>query len=256
MTGNTELIKPVKPPIAQGFIETESASAMLLALRRARAKAKITMISGAPGVGKSETIQHFKQNDAPEAIIFQATAAEGGAWSLACALFTILELGTPNVRDLAGARSLIADVIGPNGFLIIDEGQYLVQGNPRGRDNSDCLEWARSMSENGRFGLAFVGDLKLDEIVRDLPQLRRRTRPGITIPNVTTRDTEIYCYAKGLSDKPAIRELTRISKSYGGLGDLAEIFETASNMSDGDTPEADDVFAAVELLGFKKGGRQ
>lgn len=171
MTGDTELINPAKPLRDQGFVETKSASAMLLALRRARAKAKITMISGAPGIGKSATIQHFKRTYAQDAIIFQATAAEGGAWNLACALFSIVGLGIPNARDLPRARENLADAIGQSGFLIIDEAQYLVQRNPRGRDHPDCLEWVRSMSENGGFGLPFVGDLKLDEIILDLPQL-------------------------------------------------------------------------------------
>ena len=253
MTGTTDFIKSGEPQTLGGFIETESATAMLRSLRRARAKTKVTMITGAPGVGKSATIEYFIENECYEAIVFQATAGEGGEWNLGCALYDLLRLGVPNARDRGETRREIADTIGPNGFLIIDEAQYLVQRNMRGADSWDCLEWVRSMSEYGGFGMAFVGDLTLDSIVYDLPQLKRRTHPRLTLTHVTARDADIFCKANGLTDGKTIKTLARVAKSFGGLGDLAEIFATAKDMNGDKLPTPDDIHASLELLGFKKG---
>ncbi|TCO73061.1 AAA family ATPase [Rhodovulum euryhalinum] len=249
MTANVHMIKPEAPPVQWGFIETRSAQAMALALRRARAKGKIVAISAASGVGKTATVFHLKQ-DAPGTLVFTAKSGEGGVWNLACGLCNLLGLEPPNGRDLAAARAEIADKIGPDGFLVIDEAQYLIKRNPRGPDDRDALEWARQLAEEGFFALALVGDLRLDKAINDLPQLKRRTHPRVTISHATEADVDLYCRARGLHDDATIRKLADIARRNGGLGDVEDIFATARDLGKTGVPTVEDILAALEYLEF------
>ncbi len=254
MTGNVQPIKPEAPPARTGFVETPSAKAMLIALRRARARSRLTMIAGAPGVGKTETLWTFK-NEAPDAIITTTICQEGGAWNLCRSLCKILDLpANPNPRDMPGTRAIIAEAIGESGFVVVDEAQHLVQANPRGPDNWGALEWARGLAEGGMFGLAFVGDMKLLNGLNDAPQLRRRTHPRVVLPHASEEDVAAFCRARGVTDAKTIYKLARVAKRFGGLGDVSEALITAREMTGGATPSLDDIGAALEFLELEKGG--
>lgn len=139
--------------------------------------------------------------------------------------------------------------------MAIDEAQYLVQKNPRGPDNWDALEWARELAEEGYFGLAFVGDLKLLDGLSDAPQLRRRTHPRVTLNHSTEEDISAFCQARGLTDRVIVQKLAKVAKRYGGLGDVSEVLTCARDMSNGAMPNSNDFLAAIEYLDFKMGGR-
>lgn len=252
MTDNVQAIKPVSPKMGGGFVETESSAAMMRALRRARAQLKITMIAGAPGVGKTETLFRFRQ-ETPDAVFHTATAEEGGARNLALALCKSLDLPRPNLRDLAQTRQEIAEAIDGEGFLMIDEAQYLCQRNHRGSDNWEALEWLRRMAEDGSFALVICGDLRLLDALRNAPQLARRTHPRVVLSCSTPNDVRTFCNGRGFTDPKEIGRLSRLAKRYGGIGDVAEVLTTASAMSGGCVPNASDVRAAIEFLGFKRG---
>ncbi len=120
MIGIVTSIKPDAPIRPPNFVETPSTRAMLLALRRARARQRLTMIAGAPGVGKSKAIWAFKR-EVPSSIIVNAVCQEGGAWNLAYELCKVFDLGEPNSRKMPETRRKIAEAIGEGGFLMIDE---------------------------------------------------------------------------------------------------------------------------------------
>lgn len=253
MTGNIQLIKGEGSPKPRGFVETETTGTILRALRRARSQNQITMIAGSTGVGKTKSIKQFRL-EAPNSIFFTAVASEGGARNLAFGLCKILELPVTNSQSLSDIRSQLSEAIGPDSFLLIDEGQHLVQKNARGPDNWDAFEWVRGMAEDGCFGVAFCGDLNILDALKDAPQLRRRTHPRVIINHTSKKDVEALSYSYGITDTASIAILSKIAKRYGGLGDVAEIIKTATAMS-GDRPiQPTDIQAATEYLSFGKGG--
>ncbi|MFZ7089843.1 AAA family ATPase [Primorskyibacter sp. 2E233] len=174
MTGNVTQIKREEPVRLPHFVETPSSRAMLLALRRARARSRLTMIIGGSGVGKSRTMWKFK-TEARDTLVSEARAQEGGAWNLAYRLCELLDMPEPNSRNMPKTGHEIAEEIGPGGFVIIDEAQYLVQENARGPDNWGAVEWFRGVAEAGHFGAAFIGDKRLANSFKDAAQLPRRT---------------------------------------------------------------------------------
>lgn len=85
MTGNVMPIKQAVP-VQAGFVETATTRAIHRALRRAHSKAKITMIAGAPGIGKTEAIWQFFDADRYRSFLFTAVSGEGGVFNVACRL--------------------------------------------------------------------------------------------------------------------------------------------------------------------------
>lgn len=217
------------PSSARGFVMTESAENMQRSLQLVSAEAggAITLIAAAPGTGKTEALLHFLQNRRNDAIFVTAVAGEGTPWGVACQLMELLDLGQPNSRNLLATRRMVAEEIGPDGLLLVDEAQYLVQRNPRGKDNWDALEWLRAMSEEGCFSLAFCGDLALLDTAAKLPQLWRRMRRRVVIKAVSKSDVQALCAARGLYSAEIVEVLYRVARRGGSLGDVANVITHA-----------------------------
>lgn len=249
MTPKFQVIKPEAPPpmpLPQ-FVETPSARAMLLALRRARARGRMTMIVGGTGIGKTRAMWQVK-HESPNAYVIEARAQEGGSWNLAYRLCELLGLPEPNSRNMPRVGDEIAEALGPESFVMIDEAQYLVQENPRGPDNWMVLEWLRALSEKGGFGVAFIGDRRLLDGLKGADQLRRRTHPRVVIHHASEADVAAFCRAAGLTDPAIVKVLAKVAKRYGGLGDVAEVLTTARDMAGAAEPGAHDIRAALEFL--------
>lgn len=145
-----EVIEFAKPeaqaPATGGFVMTESAQEMLRSLQLVRAAGNaITLIAAAPGTGKTEVLKHFTIEQNREAKkgksgwvdnvvhLHTAVAGEGSPWGLACQLMQAWNQGPPNGRRLMETRQRIGECVGRGGLLLLDEAQYLVQRNPRGK---------------------------------------------------------------------------------------------------------------------------
>lgn len=252
MSGNVTPFKKEAPPAACGFVETETARGVLMALHRAWSKGKLTLIAGAPGVGKTEALHQFRK-DAPDMLVHTAISGEGGVFNLASGLCDLVGIARPAPTELADARRRLAEAIGVGGFVLIDEAQYLVKRNSKGSDNPEALDWARALAEEGFFGLAFVGDLSLLNAIKAMPQLDRRTHPRVIVETVPDDDVTALCAARGLTDKKVVKALAQKARRLGGLGYVAEILSDARDMSDGDTPAPEDFIAAMQF--FEKGCR-
>lgn len=137
----TQVVQFAKPGAdmspSGGFVMTETAQDMLRSLQLVKSLGgdAITMIAAVPGTGKTQALWHFRRDVMPRAIFHTAVAGEGTPWGVACQLMELLEIGVPNSRDLLGSRRSIAEGIGAEGMLMVDEAQHLVQRNPRGKDN-------------------------------------------------------------------------------------------------------------------------
>lgn len=246
-----EFAKPeAQAPASGGFVMTESAEEMLRSLQLVGSVfgGAITLIAAATGTGKTQALRQFKWKYRPRAIFHTAIAGEGTPFGVACQLMEWLDLGAPNGRDLLGARRKIAEEIGPDGLLMIDEAQYLVQRNPRGKDSWDSLEWLRAMAEDGCFSLAFCGDLALQETATRLPQLWRRMRRRVIIKHVSKQDVTALVTSRGISDRNMIEVLFQVARRGGGLGDVDNAIDHARLLSGEAVPAGAYILAALEDL--------
>lgn len=254
MTGNVTLFKPEAPPVRPGHVETETTRAIHRALRRAQLKEKMTLVAGAPGIGKTEALWSYFNQQRDTCFFYKATSGEGGVYNLACGLCEMLEIPRPKCTDLAASRRRLAERIGVSSLLIIDEAQYLVQRNLKRRDNPEALDWIRGVAEDGCFGVALVGDLSLRDAVKEMPQLDRRTHPRVVVEYVPQEDVEALCNAHGLTNAKIVEALARKARRLGGLGYVSEVLSDARDMSDTGTPKAEDYLFAMKL--FEEGCRQ
>lgn len=225
-----EFAKPgAQAPSTDGFVMTESAQDMLRSLQLVRAAGNaITLIAAAPGTGKTEVLKHFAASQNAQKIdldgnlkwdevfLHTAVAGEGTPWGLACQLMQIWNLGEPNSRRLIETRQQIGRSVGKGGLLMIDEAQYLVQRNSRGKDTWDLLEWLRAMAEEGQFSVAYCGDLALLDTATHLPQLWRRMRRRVVIKHVTKQDVAALATHRGIAEPSLVELLFRVARRGGG----------------------------------------
>ncbi len=158
MAEHLKLISPeVARPVLGQFINTDTATDILhsLGVVYQRPGEYVGLIAGAPGVGKSEAIWRFKRMTRG-VFIHNTVQGEGGVWNLANELCRLLEIEPANGRRLPEERRRIAEACGPETMLIIDEAQYLVQRNTRGRDDWQAFEWLRFMAAEGMLSLVFL----------------------------------------------------------------------------------------------------
>ncbi len=229
MAEHLRLINREAPPEGGWFVMTETARDMLRSLDQVRELfgGGMTMIAAAPGTGKSATVWRYLQANR-RTFIVEAFSGEGGIWSAAIGVFKALDLGEPNSRDLPGDREKIAEAVGADGMLIIDEVQYLIQKNPRGKDNIDALDWLRRISEEGCCCIVFVGDLALVDAVEKLPQFKRRLRRPVIVRRVSKVDVEAVAAKSGFHDPAVINLLFAVARRAGGLGDVAHVLSHAA----------------------------
>lgn len=257
-----EFAKPsAQAPSTEGFVMTESAQDMLRSLQLVRAAGNAsTLIAAAPGTGKTEALKHFAASQNADKIdtagdykpdtvfLHTAVAGEGTPWGLAGQLMLAWGMGEPNSRRLTETRQLIGRCVGKGGLLMIDEAQYLVQRNSRGKDMWDSLEWLRAMAEEGEFSVAYCGDLALIDTASHLPQLWRRMRRRVVIKHVTKNDFVTLTAYRGIADPSVVELLFRVARRGGGLGDVDNTIAHARLLSGQDVPGPAFIMAALEDL--------
>ncbi|MBU3032383.1 AAA family ATPase [Paracoccus marinaquae] len=248
-----EVVQLAKPgataPVTQGFVMTESAQDILRSLQLVRAAGDaITLIAAAPGTGKTEALRQFANGQGSEVVLVTAVAGEGTPWGVACQLMQLWNLGAPNSRNLMETRQMIGACVGRGGLLLVDEAQYLVQRNPRGKDTWDSLEWLRAMAEEGQFSLAFCGDLALLDTASRLPQLWLRMRRRVVIKYVSKVDVAALAGQRGFTDASITEVLYRVARRGGGLGDVDSAISHARLLSGENIPAPGFIMAALEDL--------
>jgi Mu B transposition protein, C terminal/AAA domain len=232
---------------ATGPIETQTRQDVIRSLEFARGieGEALTMIAGGPGIGKTRALLDYRFLNRRDTWIFTATEGEGGVWCLATSLFRQMKLGEANSRDLPGARLLIADHITPEGVLIIDEVQYLVKRNGRGKDDVEAFEWLRSAAGLGQFTLVFCGDLSLARIVGAIPQLDSRMVRSVVVNSVSRIDVAAVIAGTPFDSNPAIDALFAIARRSGGLRNVENVTRVAQMFAGNKAPTNAHLKAAI-----------
>lgn len=249
--------KPEAPPVRGGIVMTPTARNILrsIDLVASECGGAITLVAAAPGIGKTEALWSCK-HERPDAIMFTAVDGEGGPWGAACQLAQLLDLSEPKANSLMADRQRIAEAIGADGLLLVDEAQYLVRRNAKGADDWSAFDWLRAMSEEGCFSIAFVGDLSLLELADKRPGLWRRAGQGrrLVLRNVERGDVEALAAQRGVSDVASVEALYQVARREGGLGYVGAITGHAHKMAGTGTIEGKHVLAAIEYLNLHRMG--
>lgn len=228
------------------WAETETFKDIIrsLELVRTMEPPAITMIAGAPGVGKTKTLFHFKST-ARNVLMHVAVQGEGGVWNLANELCQLLEIDEPNGRRLPEDRRRIAEAFGVGSLLIVDEAQYLVQRNGRGRDDVQAFEWLRGMAEDGWFNLALCGDMELPAFINAMPQLKSRIRRPVIVREASRADVLALVDGTAFASDPAVTALHAVARMPGGLRNVVRVVGSAEIFAGGSAPTLAHLKAAI-----------
>ncbi len=259
------LAKPEAPPRPRpgDFLMTTTATEMLTSLNLIRSSAGggMTLIAGAPGIGKTETLLHLASELKDGAIYLRVAKGEGRPWGLAYSI--LRSWGAAPHQDraflsggLTRARERLAASIGPDCIVLVDEAQNLNEYDDKTRLMGAGFEWLRALREEGGFALAFCGDMSLAPIVGDMPQLASRLRRPLTLKGVGKGDVARFAASWGVEDEAAIAALAAVARGRGGLRNVVNVLSTAADFSGGDAPTAESIRAAIHAEGLgPKGGK-
>ncbi|MGG7567738.1 AAA family ATPase [Rhodovulum sp. DZ06] len=257
--------KPEAPPQAQpgGFVMTETAAEILRSLNLVRSGANggVTMISGAPGIGKTEALLHLcEELGAQDAVYLRVAKGEGRPWNIAYNLLNAMgfhESALSSYGSLTQRREYLARIVGKSCIVLVDEAQNLHEYDGKSRLMGAGFEWLRAMQEEGGFALAFIGDTTLSPIIADMPQLWSRMRRPLTLKSVGAGDAALLAARWGVTDAKALAALDAVARGRGSLRTVVNVLAAAADFAGGAAPDGAAIRAAILAEGLTmKGGPQ
>tara|TARA_R110002074_G_scaffold86881_3_gene191895 strand:+ start:94 stop:867 length:774 start_codon:yes stop_codon:yes gene_type:complete len=202
----------------------------------------LTIVSGAPGIGKTAALKAFKAET--DAIYVQVAKGEGTPRNFAYVFFLAFMGGRPAFTSISEARSLIECYMDKR-TLIVDEAQYLDQrtrGNPQ---KGEVFEWLRAASEHGGFNLVFAGDRSLADIIGRFPQLQSRMVRPVVIDSVSIADVTAILEGTPFTGREAVYALHAIGRLPGGLRNVENVLRMATAFAGADVPNTAHLKAAI-----------
>lgn len=227
---------------AQGeFILTEAASDILrsLALVHEGAAARFTLVAGAPGVGKTMAVKRFAEREA-RADRVEFKSGEGKPTDVSEVLFQrFLHWQEPNGKSLPRRRELLVEACRAIRLILADEAQHLT---------AEGIEWLRGFAEDAGVSVAFVGDLRLDQLARSIPQISSRIVRPVVLKKVSARDVQALAATRSLlpAGVPAIlRALEAAAEKGGRLRNVDNVLHLAGLFAGSGPITAEHVRAAI-----------
>lgn len=226
------IAKTEPPPERGGFVTTPTARKIngALGLITALPGSQMTMVCGAPGIGKSETVRHF-QRENRDVLIFTASGNGEGTGrdrepaELLAEHFRLAHecQSIAAIRRALRSHARLSDVT-----IIFDEANNL---SGRG------MEWLRIVCEEGGANLALVGDLNLASKVARLPQLLDRVRPFLILKKVVHNDVQEIAASYGIASQQALKVLDQVAQKQaatGGLRSVVKVLQLADIFANGE----------------------
>ena len=232
-------------PTAPRFFQGPTATQIMTALSLAHVTADIAVIFGGPGIGKSATCEHYRDTNQN---VWIATIPRH-CTSIISMLHQVAEAVGCKQMPHAGARKLFGEISArisnTDGLLVVDEAQHL---------GIEELDELRCLYDEAKIGMAWVGDIRLDEKTRPStsvpPQLSRRIGVRRGIKKATGADLKALVEAWGLADQEAVRLLAEIVVRPGALGQVTKCLRLAAIEASGiDHVTAEHIRGAWAALG-------
>ncbi|WP_439570311.1 AAA family ATPase [Roseovarius mucosus] len=205
----------------------------------------MTMIAGAPGIGKSLTVKRFCDQLCGEGVYIQAARGEGTVWNFAHSLANLWGYSKPTFSCVSEARDRFADYIPAGSILFVDEAQYLNQRNRKNGQVGEAFEWLRATAETGGFKLVFCGDMSLVPVIESMPQLQSRMLRPVIVAKVSRGDVAAMVVNTAFHNEAAIDALHAVARMKGGLRNVENVTRIAQLFAGGGDPGLDHLKAAI-----------
>lgn len=212
-----------RPRVRSTFVATETGAdiARSLELLRRADGAAFTMISGAPGIGKTWAVQEFCAQMGYDAIYITIGHGEGRPATLGSLVLGSFGQRT-NGKSLDLIRKTLVQWVGRGRVVVLDEGQYL---------EGSGMEWFRVAAEEGEFKVVLCGDLALAEMVAGIPQLQSRMLRPLTIRAASRADVMAIASDAGVDHQAALDALFGVARLKGGLRNVDNVLKLAGLFS-------------------------
>lgn len=212
-------------PEAPGWQPTKSAEKILTVLDHCQLWGDLGVIGMGPGLGKTETVNHFPNLRPRVWVATMAPSTKG----INTALVAMLEaMGEDEAKGTPLALSRrVAKKATKGGLIIIDEAQHLSQL---------AVDEFRSIHDRTGVGMVFSGDetvFQLFDSARRKAFAQYHSRIGIVHRQARAfpEDTEILAAAHGITDGPTIRVLRDLAKLPGALRGVTKTVLSARRIS-------------------------
>lgn len=208
---------------APPFQKTRTAADVLRALDYAQLHGKMALIALRPGSGKTEACrEHCKLRNR----VYLATMKPSTSGVASCLASVLAAMGEPDARGTPAAlSSRIAKIVHePGALIILDEANHLAY---------QAVEELRSIYDQTKCGLAFVGDERLNTLFEAtaFAQLRRRVGKRLAAIKNLDQDVSTIATAWGVTEKRMVEFLQRVAAKPGGLGGVTNVMQLAKQLS-------------------------
>jgi hypothetical protein len=255
-----EVVKFEKPPEPlagpDGFIRTETSDDILrsLSLIRSINGPAMTMISGAPGIGKTETLRHYERQNRETAVHVSIAKGEGNPFHVATVILGLFERYQKYGTDLTMLRQKLARYLGRSAVLLVDEAQNLFQRHKLSGTKGSAFGWLVAASEEGGFDLVFCGDLTLPSIMMEFPHLQSRMRRPVLIKSASRADVAAIAAQEGLAEAVEVDLLAAVAGLPGGLRNVENVIRMAAIFAGRDRIRGPHLKAAIQDLKLQHAG--
>ncbi|MBK5920755.1 hypothetical protein CCR80_06865 [Rhodothalassium salexigens] len=189
-----------------GFVHTAAAAKIINGLEYAQLAADLVVVIGAPGVGKTETLEHFRREGANVWVATMSPDTSGKVPMLQ-------ELGFAFGLDLAGGaagmrRQIVSRVRNTGGLIVIDEAQHL---------DGKALETLRTIHDTTKVGMVLCGNPKLLTNMAALSQAYSRVGCRVTLGKPTNSDVKALAERFDVTGGDELDFLSGLAQHPGGL---------------------------------------
>lgn len=134
-----------------GFIRTETALDILrtLTLMQSVNGPAVSLISGAPGIGKTETLLHYERENPQTAPRSAIPKGEGNPFHVSANILNLFNPYRRHDNDMTVRRNKIMRSLGPGRILLVDEAQNLFQRNKASCTKAASFGWLVAASDEG-----------------------------------------------------------------------------------------------------------
>ena len=152
-----EVVKFEKPHAVtadpSGFVRTQTAEEILRSLVFVRSinGPAITLISGASGIGKTETLLHYERRNWNTSIYLSVAKGGGTPFPIASQILEKFQYDKVRGKDLGELRQVAGQYIGSQRILLVDEAQNLFQNHKLSGTKGSSFGWLVAASDAGGF---------------------------------------------------------------------------------------------------------
>lgn len=236
--------EPVAPP---AFIMNETAQDIMHSLKLIKKLSgpRMTAICGPSGVGKTEAIAAFYQEDR-YAWHMTVAAGEDTEKHLSESVACLFDVWAAWRMSLLERRKELILRLGTGSTVIIDGAQNL---------SVNALEWACDLCTKAGCDLVFAGSMALNAKLLCNEQLNGRAMRKRVFTRVSAADVASVARAHCVDRDGIMGALEGIGYLGGGLNNVLSALQVATVLAGDSAISLGDVMAAIEQLGLSQGGK-